>query len=229
MKIFVGILIAAIAVLAVLKFGDAPLGGNVRFGHALEMMMYGAIVVSMAGSLVVRYRGRLGTAALSALAWVAIFGVVIVGYSYRQELSAVSSRVMDEVVPGRSIASAPGQAIAVRGANGHFVLEGIANGRTLDFMFDTGASAVVLKAEDAAKAGFTKDKLQYTAAVSTANGQALAAPIRIDALSIGGITLRDVRALVAQPGAMRDNLLGMSFLGRLTSYTVRGNRLILQQ
>ena len=36
-------------------------------------------------------------------------------------------------------------------------------------------------------------------------------------LSVGKISLNDVDALVAKRGMLRDNLLGMSFLNRLTS------------
>ena len=35
------------------------------------------------------------------------------------------------------------------------------------------------------------------------------------------------RALVARPGALDENLLGMSFLGRLKSYAVERGRLVL--
>ena len=37
-----------------------------------------------------------------------------------------------------------------------------------------------------------------------------------------------VPALVAQPGQLRSNLLGMSFLNRLESWEVRGDKLILR-
>jgi len=227
MKVLLVIAAIAVAILLLVTFGDTRVAGDVPFGRVVQSLMYGTIAVSMASYLVLQYRGRLSTAVLSAIAWVAIFGLAVVGYTYRNDLEVVANRVMDEVVPGRSVQFGPGQAIAVRGRNGHFFLDGITNGRTLRYMFDTGASSVVLTAADAGKIGLTADKLQYTARVSTANGTAIAAPVRIDALTFGDITLRDVRALVAAPGALRENLLGMSYLGRLTSYTVRNNRLVL--
>jgi aspartyl protease family protein len=227
MKVLLVIAAIAVAILLLVTFGDTRVAGDVPFGRVVQSLMYGTIAVSMASYLVLQYRGRLSTAVLSAIAWVAIFGLAVVGYTYRNDLEVVANRVMDEVVPGRSVQFGPGQAIAVRGRNGHFFLDGITNGRTLRYMFDTGASSVVLTAADAGKIGLTADKLQYTARVSTANGTAMAAPVRIDALTFGDITLRDVRALVAAPGALRENLLGMSYLGRLTSYTVRNNRLVL--
>jgi aspartyl protease family protein len=38
-----------------------------------------------------------------------------------------------------------------------------------------------------------------------------------------------VPALVSRPGALRENLLGMTFLDRLASFEVRGDRLILRE
>ncbi|MCC2097770.1 MAG: TIGR02281 family clan AA aspartic protease [Hyphomicrobiales bacterium] len=227
MKVLLVVAAIAVAILLLVMFGDSRVAGDVPFGRVVQSMMYGTIAVSMASYLVLQYRGKLGTAVLSAIAWVAIFGLAVVGYTYRNDLEVVANRVMDEVVPGRKVVSEPGQAVAVRSRNGHFFLDGITNGRVLRYMFDTGASAVVLSAKDARKIGLTPDKLKYTTRVSTANGSTMAAPVRIDALTFGGITLRDVRAMVAAPGALRENLLGMSYLGRLTSYTVRNNRLVL--
>jgi aspartyl protease family protein len=87
---------------------------------------------------------------------------------------------------------------------------------------------VVLTAESAAASGIRPETLRYTIPVATANGESLAAPVTLDRLAIGPIVERRVPALVARPGALRQNLLGMSFLDRLASYEVRGNRLILR-
>ena len=46
-------------------------------------------------------------------------------------------------------------------------------------------------------------------------------------MTFGGITLRDVDASVSQ-GGLDTSLLGMSFLGRLDSVEVRGERLVLR-
>jgi len=229
MKALLIILGVAVAIAAVVRFGDLPLGGEIQLGEALHSMLYGVIAVSLAASLMLRYRGKLSTALLAAIAWVLIFGVVIVGYTYRRDLGLVATRVMDEVVPGRTVVSEPGTAVVVRGGNGHFYMTGLTNGASLRYMFDTGASTVVLTAEDARRAGLDPDKLAYTAIVSTANRTASTTPVRIETLTVGGITMRNVRALVARPGVLRDNLLGMSFLSELTSFTVQGNRLVMQR
>ena len=122
----------------------------------------------------------------------------------------------------------PGEALVTRRRDGSFMLDGTANGTRLPFVFDTGATTVVLRAEDARRAGIAVDRLSFDAAVSTANGRALAAPTQIASLTVGGITEHDVPALVARPGTLHENLLGQTFLDRLASYTVENNRLVLK-
>jgi aspartyl protease family protein len=187
------------------------------------------LLVLILGGLRADWRGRARTAILSALAWVAIFGVVMVGYVHRGEVARFSDRMMDEIAPGRRVVSPPGEAHAVRGPDGHYVFEGLAEGVALRLMFDTGASTVVLRAQDAARLGLDPAKLDYRVTVSTANGVTQAAPYVIRTLTIGAITLRDVRALIARPGALRENLLGQSFLERLSGYAMERNRIVLRQ
>jgi aspartyl protease family protein len=95
-------------------------------------------------------------------------------------------------------------------------------------VLDTGASAVVLTRDDAKAAGLPLEVLNYTVNIDTANGRARAAPVTLDRLAIGGLVERSVEALVAQPGQLKMSLLGMSFLNRLQSWQVSGDRLVLK-
>jgi aspartyl protease family protein len=95
-------------------------------------------------------------------------------------------------------------------------------------ILDTGASSVVLTREDAKAAGLPLEVLAYTASIDTANGRTHAAPVTLDRIAIGGLVERSVDALVAQPGQLKTSLLGMSFLNRLQSWEVRGDRLLLR-
>jgi aspartyl protease family protein len=70
--------------------------------------------------------------------------------------------------------------------------------------------------------------LNYTVNIDTANGRARAAPVTLDRIAIGGLVERSVEALVAQPGQLKMSLLGMSFLNRLQSWQVSGDRLVLK-
>ena len=64
--------------------------------------------------------------------------------------------------------------------------------------------------------------------MQTANGTTYAAHVRLRNLTLGPINLTDVDALVAKPGALKENLLGMSFLSRLRSYEFSGDYLTLR-
>ena len=46
-------------------------------------------------------------------------------------------------------------------------------------------------------------------------------------IEIGGIVRENIRAFVAEPGALETSLLGMSFLQTLQAYTVRNDTLEL--
>ena len=222
------VLLAAAALYAVLMPEDAEIAGLYP-GQIASLVGSLLLLMLIAGSIGAEWRGRVGAAILGALAWGAIFAAVMVGYVYREEVSAVTVRMIDEIVPGRTVPSQPGEAVSVRRHDGHFGFEGRINGASVRMMFDTGASSIVLRAEEATKIGFDLKKLDYRVAVSTANGRALAAPVTLKAVTVGNITQRNVRALVARPGALQENRLGQTFLGRRSGYSVERNRLVLRE
>ena len=112
--------------------------------------------------------------------------------------------------------------------NGHFMAKAQINGRTVRVLVDTGASTVALSHEDARKAGFRPDDLDFDKPVSTANGVINAARVKIDRIEVGSILVEGVDGMVLPKGALSVSLLGMSFLGRLDSYEVRDGVLYLR-
>jgi aspartyl protease family protein len=116
----------------------------------------------------------------------------------------------------------------VRGRNGDFQVAVQVNGSRTAMVLDTGASAVVLTQDAAKAAGLPLEVLAYTVNVDTANGRTRAAAVTLDRLAVGDVVERQVPALIAQPGQLRVSLLGMSFLNRLQSWEVRGDRLVLR-
>ena len=115
------------------------------------------------------------------------------------------------------------------GEYGHFETAADVNGRSIDVMVDTGASLVALTYEDAERAGIFLRTGDFTHSVSTANGTAKIAPVRISSISIGGITVRNIEGAVSQPGKLHKTLLGMSFLGRLSRVDMRAKTLVLHE
>ena len=57
----------------------------------------------------------------------------------------------------------------------------------------------------------------------------MAARVMLDEISIGDIELRNVEASIMRNDRLPGSLLGMSFLGRLRSVEVSGDRLILRE
>lgn len=114
------------------------------------------------------------------------------------------------------------------GDNGHFNTDAEVNGRSVHFMVDTGATMVALSYEDAESAGIYLKPSDFTHGVSTANGTARVAPVVIDRISIGDITVRNVQAAVSEPGRLTTSLLGMTFLSRLERFDMRNGTLLLE-
>jgi len=220
-------LILLMAALLVGLFADDPVGVFSAL-EASGLLALGGLCLLLAASIVEGF-GRHWTYGVQA---VAVSGGVlialIVTYASRDELQAVIDRAIGDIAIGRTVVTPEGDVVAARRMDGSFMVRGEVNGHETRFIFDTGASTVVLRAENAAALGFKPDSLDYSIPVATANGGALAAPVVIDRLTIGSITERNVRALIARSGVLHANLLGMTFLERLGSYEVRGNRLILR-
>lgn len=115
------------------------------------------------------------------------------------------------------------------GMHGHYVASAEMNGRLVNVMVDTGASMVALTYEDARTIGLLVRDSDFTHRVSTANGFGRIAPVTIDRISIGNITVRNVRGAVMEPGKLGTTLLGMSFLGRLQRVDMRAGTLVLHE
>ncbi len=187
-----------------------------------------AVMVIVVGAMVFALFRQSFTRALeAALVWLVIAMLLAVGYTYRFELRDVADRVIAELVPGR--AASRGRTVEIARANGgSFSVATQINGARVSMVLDTGATAVVLTQEAAKAAGLPLEVLNYSVSVDTANGRTRAAPVTLDRISVGGITERAVPALIAQAGQLRTNLLGMSFLNRLESWEVRGDKLLLR-
>lgn len=112
--------------------------------------------------------------------------------------------------------------------HGHFIATAQVNGSGIDVMIDTGASLVALTAEDAERVGVRVRPSDFTQRVATANGHAKVAPVLLHSISIGDVTVRNVRAVVAEAGRLETTLLGMTFLSRVGRVEMSGGRLILQ-
>jgi aspartyl protease family protein len=222
------ILVFAFALLAViiLQQNGTTWSEFAGLGEASTEIKVLALVIGAIAAFALS-RQRFSQALRSLLLWVLIVLALALGYTYRSELGEVTDRVLAAFVPGRAVSK--GRTVEItRGIGGGFSILAQINGARVPMVLDTGASAVVLTPEAAKAAGLPLEVLNYSVFVDTANGRARAAPVKLERISIGGIAERSVPALIAQPGQLRSNLLGMSFLNRLESWEVRGDRLLLR-
>jgi aspartyl protease family protein len=184
-------------------------------------------LVLVGGAAISVFRESFAQAIRYAAIWALIALVLVIGYTFRHEISDVSDRVLVELIPGRPVTRGRTVELARR-QGGDFQVTAEINGTRMSMVLDTGASSVVLTNEAAKAAGLPLEMIKYTVNVDTANGRTRAAAVTLDKLTIGGITERAVPALIAQPGQLRTNLLGMSFLNRLQSWEVRGDKLVMR-
>ncbi len=97
-------------------------------------------------------------------------------------------------------------------SGGHFLSQGMINGRSVQFMVDTGASLVTLSVAEAERVGLNY-RAGQAARMNTANGVAQGWRMKLNTLRLGEVELFDVEAIVS-PLAMPYVLLGNSFLSR---------------
>ncbi|RWO89026.1 TIGR02281 family clan AA aspartic protease [Mesorhizobium sp.] len=196
-----------------------------------RLIWLGALV-ALIGAGLLRSGRPLGTMARNLGTWAVIVLALIAGYQYRYELQDFASRVTAGLVPGSPLALGleDGHATVTldKAGNGHFEARIMVNGTPVRAVVDTGATSTVLTAQDAQAAGFNPAALNFTIPVSTANGMARAAVVRTDQLAIGGIVRNDMPVMIAAPGMLDQSLLGMNFIGSLSGFDVRGDRMILR-
>ncbi len=218
-----GLLIVLLILVA--RHGEGTVG-PLSTGDFASLSYKILLLVFLGAGVLIIFRERFTQALTAVLLWVLLALILVAGYSYRFELRDVADRVLAELVPGHVIAR--GRTVEVaRAVNGDFDVVAQINGARVAMVLDTGASSVVLTRDDAKAAGLPLEVLAYTANIDTANGRTLAAPVRLDRVAIGGLVERSIDALVAQPGQLKVSLLGMSFLNRLRSWEVHGDRLLL--
>lgn len=140
-------------------------------------------------------------------------------------------RLPRQSVPPRAAISQPnyGEVEIKSDRDGQYRTEMEIDGTSVRALVDTGATFVCLTAEDARRLGIDPPSSAFTIVARTANGIAKVAHVRLRQIGVGDITVHDIDAVVAQPGALQISLLGMSFLRKLRSFQVDGGRLLLNQ
>ena len=94
---------------------------------------------------------------------------------------------------------------------GQYKTRGSINGRSVEFLVDTGANIVAMNGDVAASLGIDLTEAR-TASVTTASGQTRSQLVELDEVRVGNIRVTKVQAAVLDGPFPVDILLGMSFL-----------------
>lgn len=112
-------------------------------------------------------------------------------------------------------------------SRGHFVAQVEINGRSTEALIDTGATVVALPESVARGSGIHVKPSDFTSQVNTANGRVNVAPVDLRRVQIGNLSVRNVKAVVIPDDSLSVVLLGMSFLGELSGFSVDDGVLLL--
>ncbi len=227
------IILVVIGVAVVLLMLNHDSGSTLGFiNEDFANLIWLGVLAAVIGAGILRSGHRFGDMARSFGLWALIVLALIAGYQYRYELQDFGNRVTAGLIPGSplmlGVEDGRPTVTLDKGRSGHFEARLEINGRPVHAVVDTGATTTVLSAEDARAAGFNVVSLRYTVPVSTANGITNASAVRADEIAVGNIVRRDMPILIAAPGALRQSLLGMNFIGSLSGFDVRGDRMILR-
>jgi aspartyl protease family protein len=108
-----------------------------------------------------------------------------------------------------------GSAMLYPEGNGHFLADGMINGKPVRFMVDTGATVITMNSTVARSLGIDYRASGRRSVASTPAGYVRTFDVKLDSVQVGGITLYNVDAAVIEGNNPRVVLLGMSFLGQL--------------
>lgn len=186
----------------------------------MQTLYFGVMVTVILGYLLMRNRHQWKRLLGQGLTWVFLIGAVAVGYGLWTDTNIA--------LPRQSVFADEGRIEVPRGRDGHYHLTLIINDVPVPFIVDTGASDIVLSAQDAARVGIDDTGLMFTGRAQTANGAVQTARVRLETVRLGEIEDRFVPAVV-NAGEMRGSLLGMSYLGQFETLSISNNTLVLQR
>jgi len=98
---------------------------------------------------------------------------------------------------------------------GQYRAQGMINNQLVGFLVDTGASVVAMSSNQADALGLNYRQVGELGSVVTAQGQTKSYFVILDNVSIGGVTVNNVRGAVIEGGYPIEVLLGTSFLRQI--------------
>jgi aspartyl protease family protein len=175
---------------------------GIEFGRVAYLLL---LLLAVGGWVIVEYRGRMGFALRTAMAWGLIFLGVMAGYGLWNDIRRTALPAQATMTDGR--VEIP------RAGDGHYHLTLDIGGTPVRFLVDTGATNVVLSRDDARRLGIDPATLTYLGQARTANGVVRTARVGLTDVRLGDFRDDRVAAYVTD-GDMEGSLLGMDYLRR---------------
>lgn len=154
-------------------------------------------------------------------AWVLIFAILIWFFAVLEN----NKRNPNQHVQTHVLEDGGKEVVLQSSMHGHYLASGTINGEQVTFLVDTGASYVSIPGKVAKKIGLEKGAPLL---VSTANGSVTVYATTLNSVSLGDITLQDIKADINPHMQGDEILLGMSFLRNL-SVSHQGEQLTIRQ
>ncbi len=190
-------------------------------------LIWGVVMVILLISSLAARRLPIGQMAKMALAWIAIFALLFVVFSFRFEFLAVWERVKSEF-DGTASQTVMGEAINIkRQDDGHYWVQVEINRKSAKFLIDSGATTTAINSKTARETGIEVDASGYPVIINTANGKVTAQRGLAASLQLGPLQLDDHKVVVSDSFG-DTNVLGMNFLDGLSSWKVENNIMTLQ-
>ncbi|WP_171210649.1 TIGR02281 family clan AA aspartic protease [Ruegeria sp. HKCCA5426] len=191
-------------------------------GDSIARIAYlGLLGAAVVAWFISQNRQTLNKTLQQAMAWVFIFIGVIAVVGLWEDIRTTVGPAPQMTVTDETIE-------VPRAHDGHYYLPVVVNGEPITFLVDTGASQIVLSAQDASRVGIDPDQLNYFGRAATANGEVRTAPVRLETFTVGPITDQNVSAWINE-GELHKSLLGMDYLHRFSNIQFADGRMILSR
>jgi aspartyl protease family protein len=189
-------------------------------------VFYLALMLILPLSALIARRLPIGSTVKMALAWIAIFAVLMIVVGNWGRVAPTLQPIADTL--GISDQSVSGSTVRIRMAeDGHFWASVAINGVQRRMLVDSGATTTALSTDTAGAAALDLNESIVPTMLNTANGSVSAQRTTIRTLEIGSINATDLPAVVS-PAFGGTDVLGMNFLSRLKSWRVENGTLILE-
>jgi aspartyl protease family protein len=195
-------------------------------GDQALSFIYLLLLLVMIGSAFSIRRLLIGQSLKMFAAWALIFGAVFIGFTLKDDFSALGRRVLAEG-RGDAIAVPQGETMRIRQSDdGHFWVEARLNGKPVRFLVDSGATTTSISVATAHRAGIEPSG-GLPAIVQTANGVVQVQRGRAERLDLGTIQRENLAVHISESFG-ETNVLGMNFLSSLSGWGVERKTLILK-